>query len=152
MRQDQAVPVVPAAPHEEVVTHERAGFGWPLAALSLLVGALLVGMLVLMPLFGQPNYEAAGYDANRVGDHVSVRGQPAATGARAFLPDSRMVPVGRTDEGFLVYIDSHRSYGGGGGGLPGAAADLSAYDELWVRTGENAYTRVTLGAASRGRR
>ncbi len=134
---------------EETVTHEGEGRRWPLAISAVALGSLLVGMLVLMPLMGRPSYEVGLYDANRIGDHVSVRGERVATSTRAFLPDSRMVAVGRTDEGYLVYVDSHKSYGGGGGGAPESTSDLSVYDELWVRTGQNAYTRVELARPPR---
>lgn len=149
MREDHESRAVPEVRYEETEHHEREGRRWPIVLSVVTFGSLLVGMLVLMPLLGRPTYEVGLYDANRIGDHVGVRGQRVATGVRSFLPDSRMVAVGRTDEGYLVYVDSHRNFGGGGGGMPERTSDLSAYDELWVRTGQNAYTRVELAGSTR---
>lgn len=127
--------------------HEREGRRWPIVLSVVMMGSLLIGMLVLMPLFGRPSYEVGLYDAHEVGASVSVRGREVPVGELAYLPDARMVAVGRTDQGYLTYVDSHKDYGGGGGGMPERTSDLSAYQELWVRTGQNRYKRVVLNQA-----
>lgn len=147
MREDQEIrPAgeVPEVRYGRERTHERHGKRWPIVLTVATMGSLLVGMLVLMPLYGRPSYEVGLFDAHDVGAAVTVQGRRVATGGKAYLPDSRMIAVGRTDEGWLVYADSHRDVGGGGGGAPERTSDLAAYDELWVRNGRNAYTRVEL--------
>jgi len=135
---------VPEVRYAGTQRHERRGKRWPIVLSVATLGSLLVGMLVLMPLYGRPSYEVGLYDANEVGDSVAVRGQKVAVGGQAFLPDSRMIAVGRTDQGYLLYVDSHKSNGGGGGGMPERTSDLTAYEELWVRTAQNSYKRVEL--------
>lgn len=115
---------------------------WAMLGSGLLLFSLLLGMLVIMPLYGRPNYEVGLYDAWKPGASVTVRGKTWPTGAVARIADVRMVAVGRTDEGHLVYVDSHKNYGGGGGGRPETTSDLSAYRELYVRTGEAAYVAI----------
>lgn len=150
MREDQGIrgpapeDEVPEARYEQGRTHERSGKRWPIVLSVAALGTLLVGMLVLMPFYGRMSYVVGLYDAHEVGEAVTVRGERVATGGRAYLSDSRMVAVGRTDEGWLVYADAHRDFGGGGGGAPERTSDLAAYDELWVRSGRNAYTRLEL--------
>jgi hypothetical protein len=140
---------VPEVRYGADVPPKRRTPRWSIVLSVATLGSLLIGMLVLMPLFGRPSYEVGLFDANQVGEAVMVRGRRVATGEKAFLPDSRMVAVGRTDEGYLVYVDSHKGHGGGGGGMPERTADLTAYDELWVRTAENAYTRIELAGSTK---
>lgn len=144
MAQDNQAPDVREVRYGGTQRHERRGKRWPIVLSVATLGSLLVGMLVLMPLYGRPSYEVGLYDANNVGDSVLVRGQKVAVGGQAFLPDSRMVAVGRTDQGYLLYVDSHKGNGGGGGGMPERTSDLTAYEELWVRTAQNSYKRVEL--------
>jgi len=129
---------------DEVV--ERPGLRgiprWALVGSGLLVGVMLLGMLTVMPILGRPNYDVGLYDAWRPGAAVKVHGQPWPTGATARLPDVRMVAVGRTDDGHLLYADTHKPMGGGGGGKPTITSDLRAYAALWVRTGTSAYVRI----------
>lgn len=115
---------------------------WAMVGSGLVLGSLLIGMLTIMPLYGRPNYEVGLYDAWNPGAAVTVQGRKWRTGEVGRLPDVRMVAVGRTDEGHLVYADSHKNMGGGGGGKPETTSDLHGYQELWVRTGEAAYVRI----------
>ena len=144
MPEDDDVREVPEVRYGARERHQRGGRRWPIVLSVATLGSLLVGMLVVMPLYGRPGYEVGLYDAHDVGATVSVRGQTVAVGATSYLPDARMVAVGRTDQGYLVYVDAHRGYGGGGGGAPERSSDLSGYDEIGVRTKQNTYKRVEL--------
>lgn len=124
-------------------THERIVW-WPWALSLGVVASLLVGMLVLLPMFGRSEYRVGIYDAPAKVAMVHFHTQPwAATGAKRSVPDANMVAVGQTDEGFFIYADrTQETVGGGGGGGPETGAPPSTYKQVYLRTQEGIYQPI----------
>ena len=113
---------------------------WPIAFSVVAVGALLVGMLVLMPLFGRGEYKVGLYDANKPVAEVLYHGEHwAPTGPVVKVPDVDMVAVGHSDEGYYLYVNAERDLVGGGGGKPETGANANAYHQIYMRTKESTY-------------
>jgi len=113
---------------------------WPIGATVALIAALLVGMLVLLPLYGRPDYKVGLYDATHPVTTVHFHGAAwAPTGPALTTDDRNMVAVGHTDEGYYAYVNAKRDLSGGGGGKPEVGAPPSSYQQVYLRTKEGTY-------------
>jgi hypothetical protein len=91
---------------------------WPMGLSVALVAALLIGMLVLLPFYGRTEYQVGIYDLTR----------PA-----------QMAALGRTDEGFFLYVQGPADLGGGGGGQINSVNPALPGHRVYLRTGPGAY-------------
>lgn len=113
---------------------------WPIGVTVALMAGLLVGMLVLLPLFGRPDYKVGLYDANHPVAVVHYHNQAwSPQGPQVPRPDKDMVAVGHTDEGYYLYVDARRDLQGGGGGKPELGANINSYQQVYMRTREGTY-------------
>ena len=123
---------------------ERKMLAWPFWLVAATIGSLLLGLLVLMPLYGRPNYEVGLYDATRPVASLQYRGQVWKPEGRPLsLGDNKMVAIGQSDEGYLLYANRDSDLVGGGGGKPEMGAHPTEYKQVYLRTREGHYQPVT---------
>lgn len=122
--------------------HERWIPWLPLGLSALGVAALLVGMLVLLPMFGRTEFQVGSYDLARPSHAVHYRGATWHVAAgRVRRPDTVMAAVGNTDEGNYVYVEGPVELKGGGGGQPAPNAPAERRD-VFLRVGHNLYVQL----------
>ncbi|MDB5099135.1 MAG: hypothetical protein JWM80_3556 [Cyanobacteria bacterium RYN_339] len=113
---------------------------WPIGVTVALMAGLLIGMLVLLPLFGRTEYRVGLYDATHPVAQVKYHNETwAPTGPAQKTPDRQMVAIGHTDEGYYLYVDTLRGQTGGGGGMPETSANETNFNQVFLRTKEGTY-------------
>jgi hypothetical protein len=113
---------------------------WPIGVTVALIAGLLIGMLVLLPLYGRPEYKVGLYDATHPVQVVHYHNEKwSPTGPAVTAADKDMVAVGHTDEGYYLYVNANRDLTGGGGGKPEVGANVNSYQQVFLRTKQGSY-------------
>lgn len=114
---------------------------WPIGLSVALLASLLIGMLVILPLYGRPSYKVGMYDATTspVTSVHYINQTWVPDGKAVALNDLDMVAVAQANEGPYLYVEASRDLTGGGGGKPEVGADVATYQQIYLRTHEGLY-------------